>query len=232
VADLAALVLLCGIGEDEEVWADVAALLADEAACAILLPQGDSIGAMADDVLARAPARFAIAGHSMGGYVALAVQHAAPDRVTRLALLNSSPDPEDEAARGARERLIESIEADGYAAVVRRLARALVHPDMRDDAPRTARIEAMLQRAGRDRFVREQRAAMARPNGRPALAAARVPMLAIGSYGDRIVAPMHSEEIAATASDAVLVMLDRSGHLSPLDEPQAVAAAMRRWLAG
>jgi pimeloyl-ACP methyl ester carboxylesterase len=89
----------------------------------------------------------------------------------------------------------------------------------------------MLQRAGRDRFVREQRAAMARPDGRPALAAARVPVLAIGSYGDRIVAPTRSEKIAEIAPDAKLVMLDRSGHLSPLDEPQAVAAATRRWLA-
>lgn len=219
--------LLCGIAGDTESWSDVAALLEGDADCRIMVATGDSIAAMADDILARTTGPIAVAGHSLGGYVALAVQRADPTRVTRLALINSSAAPDDVDARAARLQTIEAVKTRGYEAVVRRLAPALPFAASDFDL---VRVEAMLLRAGADRFVREQRAAMVRPDARPALSSARIPVLAIGAEADRIVDPARSIEIAETAPAATLVMLTASGHLSPMEEPVRVSVPLRSWL--
>jgi pimeloyl-ACP methyl ester carboxylesterase len=227
MADRQTLILLCGIAGDAESWAEVATLLRDAADCRIMVATGDGIAAMADDILSRTTGAIAVAGHSLGGYVALAVQRADPARVTRLALVNSSAAPDDDDARAGRLKAIEAVEARGYPAIVARLAPALLHSDSQIDL---ARVQPMLLRAGPARFVSEQRAAMNRPDARPALAALQIPVLVIGAEGDRIVSPARSVEIATAVTGATLVMLTASGHLSPMEEPARVADALRLWL--
>jgi pimeloyl-ACP methyl ester carboxylesterase len=227
MADRQTLILLCGIAGDAESWSEVATLLSNVADCHPMVATGDSIAAMADDILARTTGPIAVAGHSLGGYVALAVQRADPSRVTRLALINSSAAPDDDDARAARLQTIDAVARHGYDTIVRRLTPALVHPDSQIDL---GQVEAMLLRAEPERFVREQRAAMARPDARPALASTRVPILAIGADADRIVASARSIEIAEIVRHATLVILTASGHLSPMEEPVRVADALRVWL--
>lgn len=221
------LVLASGIAGDEETWRDAIAALGDAASCHALVPQGATIDAMADDVLARAPGRFALAGHSMGGYVALAVQRRGPDRVMRIALINSSAAPDTDEQRAARRKTIAAVERFGYPAVADGLTAAIL---ARADGDLPARFAAMLLRAGGERFVREQRAAMDRPDARPALAAIAVPALVVGGTADRIIDPARSREIADHLPGATLAMLD-TGHAAPMEAPDRLAALMRDWLA-
>ncbi|MDO7842293.1 alpha/beta fold hydrolase [Sphingomonas immobilis] len=224
MADRQPLVLLSGVGGDEAVWEPLVRALADVADCRPMVAAGDSIAAMADDILARCDGPFALAGHSLGGYVALAIQRAAPARVTRLALLNTSAQADDADARANREKVIARIARDGFDAVVRLMAPATTASPMAEAA-------AMLLRSGGERFVREQRAAMTRPDALPGLSALAVPLLVVGSARDAIIPAARSVEIADAVPGATLVMLPDAGHLAPLEAPAAVAAAMRAWLA-
>jgi len=223
------LVLLSGLASDQATWARLTPLL--EARCEMLVAEGASIEAMAQDVLARAPERFALAGHSMGGYVALAVAAAAPGRVTRLALLNSSAAPDRPEQTARRLTLIETIAQGGYAAVVDMLLPAFVHPGALADAALAETLRAMMLRAGPERFGREQRAIISRPDRRGLLETLAMPFLALGSQDDKIVAPADAEDAAGLAPQGRLAMLDYCGHMAPLERPEAVAAALKDWLA-
>lgn len=223
MAERQTLVLLCGIGEDEQVWAPVAAALADIADCRPMVAEGESIAAMAADVVARTRGPIAVVGHSLGGYVAMAVQRAAPERVTRLALLNTSALPEDATALTGRGKLIDRIARDGFAEVVRLIAPALGNASID--------TMAMLLRTGPNRFVRDQRAAMTRPDARAGLAAIAVPLLVIGGAQDAVIPAARSAEIAAIVPGAALVILPDAGHVSPLEAPVPVADALCDWLA-
>lgn len=225
MADRQALVLICGIGEDEATWEPVVAALGEIADCLPMVAGGDSIEAMADDILARIDGNFAVAGHSLGGYVALCLQRIAPDRVTRLALLNTSARPDDAATAANRRKLIARIARDGYPAVVRAIT------PMLSAKPSPAEAATMLLRTGETRFVREQRAAMLRPDARPALAAITVPLLVIGGARDQVIPVARSVEIATAVPGATLVTLPGSGHMSPVEAPAAVAMALLDWLA-
>lgn len=225
MGDRPSLMLLCGVGEDEAIWTPVAKALADVADCRSFVGQGNSVEAMAADLLARTEGPIAIAGHSLGGYVALAVHRAAPERVTRLALINSTAAPDDDRARSGRQKLIDLIGRDGFPAVIRRLVPGLAAlPVAMDPA-------AMLARAGENRFVRDLRVAMHRPDGRAGLAAISVPLLVIGGERDTIVPVEHSIEIADAVTHANLLILPDSGHLAPVEAPAAVVDALRDWLA-
>lgn len=225
MAERQTLLLLCGIGEDEAVWVEVAEALANVAEIHPIIPDGDSVEAMAADILAQFDGPLAVAGHSLGGYVALAMQRAAPARVERIALLNSSARPDDRQARIARQALIDRVGRDGFETVVALLARTLAA------LPTAINPAAMLLRNGEARFVRQQRAAMARPDARPGLYGVAIPMLVMGAGRDRIVPHDRSAEIAAIVPGARLILLPESGHLSPIEASAAVAAAMRAWLA-
>ncbi|MBV9511443.1 MAG: alpha/beta fold hydrolase, partial [Caulobacteraceae bacterium] len=197
-----ALVLLSGLASDEAVWAEAAAGLGGAARPIPLVARGGSIAEMAADVLARAPERFALVGHSMGGYVALAVLAAAPERVTRLALINSSAAPDRLGQAQRRTELIARVETDGYDTVIADLAPLLVHERNRANSALVEAVAAMTARAGQDRFIREQRAVMGRPDQRGWLTSVRLPLLAIGAADDRIVPPADSAEIARLAPGA------------------------------
>lgn len=221
------VLLICGIGSDEDSWRDQLRALAADRPCHASVAEGDTIDAMAADVLARAPARFAIAGHSLGGYVALAVQRIAPERVSHLALVNTSalPDTDDQSAK--RRKLIAVCEAKSYAFVAQALARTVGA----SDTELVDRYLAMLLRAGQQRFVRDQTAAMTRPDARPALASIACPTLVIGSSGDPVVAPEASRDIAAGVAGARLLMIESDSHAAPMAAPTLVTAALQEWLA-
>jgi len=222
------LVLLSGIASDEDTWAEQLATLREVAHCLPLIAQGSNVDAMADDVLRRVPGKFALAGHSMGGYVALGVQRRAPGRVSRLALICTSAAPDGGWQREGRMATLATLKRDGYEAVITRLLAMVLadggHPRLLE------RIEAQLRRAGPERFAREQRAAMDRPDARPALTGIRVPTLVIGGAADRIVPPEGSVELAALVSHAALVLLDGVGHSAPIEAPERVGALLGEWL--
>ncbi|MET0250405.1 MAG: alpha/beta fold hydrolase [Sphingobium sp.] len=225
MADLP-LLLLCGIGGDADSWRDQQSTLAVGRECRTIVAAGGSIAAMADTVLADAPPRFALSGHSLGGYVALAMARAAPERIERLALVNSSARPDTAEQSEGRRKLLLLAERDGYDGVAERLT----HVVSAGDPMLRERYLAMLLRTGHARFVRDQSAAMTRPDARPGLDAIACPTLVIGSAADPIVAPEASEEMAARIASARLVMIESASHAAPMAAPIAVTASLRDWL--
>jgi pimeloyl-ACP methyl ester carboxylesterase len=227
------LALLPGLLCDARLWAHQARHLAELADPWIAdLTAQDSIAAMADDVLARLPRRFALAGLSMGGYVALEIVRRAPERVTRLCLIDTSarPDTDDQAQR-RRGLIAVAASAKGtFRGVTRRLLRFLVHPDRVSDPDLTGTIMTMAETVGRDAYIRQQRAIAGRPDFRPILPAIACPTMVICGRQDAVTPLDRSEEIAAAIPGARLAVIEDCGHLAALERPQAVTALMRLWL--
>lgn len=222
--------LLClpGIGSDADSWADLASALAPRARTVVEVPQGNSIEAMARDMLARVPGSFAVAGHSMGGYVALALCALAPDRVTHLAMVNSGAgaDSPDQARRRATG--LARLDKLGFAATAAQIAPATLPPGA--DPALVARVEAMILRTGEARYRRDQQATGTRGDFRPMLATLRLPTLIIGGAQDRIVDPAASTQIAQHIAHATLVMLSNCGHMAPMEAPEVIAGSIATWL--
>lgn len=225
------LVLLPGLLCDEALWRHQVESLADLAH--FLIPDlslDDSVRAMAGRVLAEAPARFALAGLSMGGYVAQEILRQAPARVTRLALLDTSfkADSDDQKAR--RLALLELAKTGQFKGVTPRLLPTLVHPDHLNDARLVATVTAMAERIGREAFFRQQTAIMGRPDGRADLARIACPTLVLCGRQDALTPLEIHREMASLIPGASLVIVEESGHLPPLEQPLAVSAVLRYWL--
>jgi pimeloyl-ACP methyl ester carboxylesterase len=183
-------------------------------------------------VLRDAPERFALAGLSMGGYVALAIARMAPQRITRLFLANTSARADTPELQAGREAAVAHVEAGRFDRVIERLLGAVLHPSRTGDTAMLGRIEAMLRRMGPDAFVRQQRAAAARPDSRPGLAVVAVPTYVVAGDCDRVIPPDHAVELAAMIPGAGFTLLDTCGHLSPIERAADVTDALRRWIAG
>ena len=224
------LVMIGGVACDETLWDDEVAALGDIADCRPILPAGDRIEEMAADILARIPGCFALVGHSMGGYVALAIQRATPERVTRLALIGSGANVESAQQREARLALMNLVRQKGYDALIDKLVPAMVGPDARRNAPMMARLEAMVRRAGAERFLRQQAAVMHRPEAQAALSHIKVPVIVLSGGDDRIVPPEFGAETARSIPNAEYHLLDRCGHIAPVESADAVATLLRNWL--
>ena len=227
------LVLLPGLLCDRRLFApQVPALAAGRHVLIPELTQDDSVAGMAARVLGGAPPRFALAGLSMGGYVALEVMRQAPDRVTRLALLDTQARADTPEAMSRRRGLIELAEKGEFRGVTPRLLPVLIHPSRLADEPLTGVVRAMAEDTGRDAFLRQQRAIMGRPDSRPSLPAIGVPTLVLCGREDALTPLDLHLEMAAAIPDATLVVLPACGHLAPLERPAAVTRQLQGWLEG
>ena len=190
----------------------------------------DHMGAIARRILAEAPPRFALAGHSMGGYIAFEIMRQAPERVAKLALLNTQARPEAPEALERRRAIIRGIEAGGFDAGIDTLYPILVHPSRRDDAALKKIVRDMGEDIGPEAYVRQLIAVMGRADSRPTLAAIACPTLVLTSDQDNTIPNSLSAEIADGIRGAKLVTIPDCGHLSQIEQPQAVADAMVEWL--
>lgn len=222
------LVLLPGLICDERLWRDVIAGL--DAHCVVAdLTQDDSMRSMAARTLAAAPPRFALAGLSMGGYVAFEIMRQAPERVTHLALLDTSARADDDARRETRRKGIDMVGQGKFIGVSRGLLGSLVAPQhLGTEVGRD--VQAMSERVGQDAYLRQQVAIMNRVDSRPTLAEIDVPTLVGVGELDKMTPPELAEEMAAGITGADLVRFADSAHLPTMENPGAVVAAMRGWL--
>ena len=224
------LLLLPGLLCDRALWQYQVSALDEFARPAVAdLTRSDSIAGLARDVLAEAPERFALAGLSMGGYVAFEIMRQAPGRVARLALLDTQARADTEASRERRQALIRLSGRGQFKGVTPRLLPNLLHPD-HIVTPLADIVTAMAERIGQAAFVRQQTAIMGRIDSRPGLAAIRVPTLVICGAEDLLTPPALAEEIAAGIPGADLLVVPHAGHLTPLEAPEAVNRAMIEWL--
>ena len=227
------LFLLPGLLCDSRLWAHQLSQLQDIAAIEVAdLVGPDSVGAMSARVLAMREGPFALAGLSMGGYVAFEILRRAPERVLRLALLDTSARADTPAQTARRRGLIELAQKGRFLGVTPRLLPQLLHPDHVRDHAIANTVVQMARAVGRDGFLAQQRAIMGRPDSRPILGAIQCPTLVLGGAEDAVTPPEVLREIAAGIPGARLTLLERCGHLSPLERPEAVTAALRGWLTG
>jgi pimeloyl-ACP methyl ester carboxylesterase len=227
------LILLPGLLCDEALWAPQIAALSDLATSSVAdLTQDDSMAAMARRVLDKAPARFALAGLSMGGYVAQEIMRQAPERVMRLALLDTSARTDTPERLAQRRGFIELAHTGEFHGITPRMLPIYLHPDHLKDKAITDTVLDMAQRVGRDGYLRQQQAIMARPDGREDLKRIRVTTLVLCGRDDQATPLKLHEEIASLISGSTLAVIDRCGHISTLERPAEVSGAMRQWLAG
>lgn len=228
---MSTLLLIPGLLCDADLWAHQTAHLAELTECRVAdTTGGGSIEAMAEAILAVAPPRFALAGLSMGGIIAHALMAIAPARVERLALIGTSARADTPEQTARRRQLIALAEAGRFDEVTPALLPALLHPAREADTPLRARVIAMADRIGPEVFVRQVTAVMGRHDRRAMLPGYRVPTLIVCGRSDAITTlEMHAEMAAAIPRSRYAIVED-CGHLSTMEQPQAVTALLRVWL--
>ena len=227
------LLLIPGLLLNADLWADQILALADLAAPIVTTAQTEhsSMAAIASAILAGAPPRFMLAGMSMGGYVAQEIVAQAPDRVQRLALIDTSARPDSPEIRAQRAALIRQSGKGTFVGISRPTFAQWVHSGRAKDEALFARVAAMTRSVGRDAFVRQQTAIIDRPDYRPGLARIACQTAILCGDADRVTPPDHAKEMADAIPSAALTVIPECGHVSPLEQSAAVSAALRLWLA-
>jgi pimeloyl-ACP methyl ester carboxylesterase len=186
----------------------------------------DALAAIAGRILSQVSGRFALIGLSMGGYVAFELLRQAPERVARLALLDTTARPDLPEQTEQRQRQIELARNGRFGTIADLLFPRFVAAARQDDAALRMIVRTMAQETGAEAFVRQQTAIMQRPDSRPGLAAIRCPTLVLVGADDVLTPPDRAAEIAAGVPGARLVTVPRCGHLAAIERPEAVTAAL------
>jgi pimeloyl-ACP methyl ester carboxylesterase len=240
-SDRQPLLLLPGLVCDQTVWQQQIDELSDIAVCTCAdYGSLDSIPAMAEHVLRSAPERFSIAGHSMGGRVALEVYRLAPDRVARIALLNTGFSPLAAGAAGVEEtrrrgELVALAKSQGMHAMLQQWLPPMIAPRRINDTVLVNSIIEMMSRKTPEIFAAQVRALLARPDAAPVLDQIRCPALLLTGQEDGWSPPaqhaaMLEKMAAAKIAGSQLVIVPDSGHMSMMERPAEVSPALRAWL--
>jgi pimeloyl-ACP methyl ester carboxylesterase len=192
----------------------------------------ESVDMIARQILADAPPHFALAGLSMGGYIALAIMRTAPERVAKLALLDTGARSDTPEAAEKRKASIALARAGKLAEINEALWPVLVHKDRQGDVALKKIAGDMTLMAGAAAFARQQTAILTRPDSRPGLPAIACPTLVLVGDGDQLTPPHLSEEMAGLIPGSTLVVVPQCGHLSTLERPEAVTQALAAWMKG
>jgi pimeloyl-ACP methyl ester carboxylesterase len=225
------LYLLSGLICDDTVWQAQLDGLADIAEVQTVDFQGfDNITLMAEHVLAMAPMRFAVAGHSMGARVALEIMRLAPERVERLALLDTGTHAVRPGEQQTRQELLDLAHEHGMPALADRWLPPMMSPA---NASRTAFCEplrAMVCRMSVDTFAGQIRALLQRPDASDQLSSIRCPVLIGVGAEDRWSTVAQHEQLADSIRHAAFEVYPGAGHMAPYEAPAAVTDSLRRWL--
>ena len=181
-------------------------------------------------ILAEAPPRFALAGHSMGGYITFEIMRQAPERVAKLALLNTQARADTPEATARRRTMMARAKGGEYRGVLDELFPGFVHPSRREDADLRRLVHDMGEDVGVEGFVRQQEAIVSRPNSRPVLATIKCPTLVLSGDEDNTIPNALSVEMGDNIHNAKLVILPNCGHLPQVEQPEATAKALVEWL--
>lgn len=227
------LVLIPGLLSDDVVWRHQARALSGRWNVQVAdITRDSSIGGMAQRVLDEHPGRLSVAGHSMGARVALEMARIAPDRIDRLALLDTGVHPRTPTEHVNRLALVALGESDGMSAVADQWLPPMIRDwDADENAGLREDLTAMVERMN-PRIHRAQiQALLDRPNAEAVLPGLTCPVLVGVGDADAWSPPEQHRDIAARLADARLVVFPDSGHFAPIEAPDAVTAALAEWMA-
>lgn len=207
----------------EALWAHGPVMVADHRRDA-------SVEAIAERILSLAPPRFALAGLSLGGYIAFAMMRQAPERIAKLALLDTTARPDLPEQSAAREKFIKMAEDGKLMDIVETLTPKFLHRNHASDPRLKEIVSAMARETGVEAFVKQERAIIGRPDSRPLLSEIGCPTLVLVGDGDELTPPDRAKEMADGIAGSKLVVVPDCGHLSTIEKPDAVNKAMSDWL--
>lgn len=188
----------------------------------------DSMTAIAQRILTLAPEHFALVGLSMGGYIAFEIMRLAPQRVKKLALLDTAARPDTAEQTKVRREQIELAQRGQLGKIAAAALPMLIH--RADDPGLRATILEMAAETGPDAFVRQQYANIGRIDSRPHLRDIRCPTLVMVGAEDRLIPRDRSEEIAAGIANSRLVVIPECGHIATLEQPERCNAELLAWM--
>jgi len=228
--DRANVFILPGLLEDADAFEAVIEGLKDVATCVVAdLTRANTMAGLAKEALKQAPwEKFLLAGHSMGGYVALEVMRQAPQRVTALALLNTNARPDTPESTENRRRLMALADRD-FEAVSTTLLPRLMNKEHLEDPLLTGTIGQMALAVGKDSFKRQEEAIIGRIDSRPHLKDIRCPTLVIAAAEDQLMPVAVLQEMADAIPGARLEVVEDSGHMTTLEHPERIVELLRDW---
>jgi len=230
------LLLVPGLLCDAAVWASQAAALADIADVRVANNgDTDSLGGLAETIIAHAPPRFAVAGHSMGGRIALEVARRAPERLIGLALLDTGFEPLASGPAGEREvagrhALLAKARREGMRSMARTWVQGMVYPPRLTEAALIEPILDMFDRRTPDLFALQIKALLGRPDASSVLSGLTCRTLVVCGREDAWAPPSRHDAMAKMIPHSTLEVIPDCGHMAPMERPQAVTSALRGWL--
>lgn len=231
------LVLVPGLMCDHSVWDPLLKGISGTACVQIIdHGQADSLVTMAQQLLALAPERFALAGHSMGGRVALEVMRLAPQRVTHLALMDTGYLPKAAGAAGQAEvdkrmALMAVAREQGVRAMAQQWVQGMVAPHRLTDGVLIERVVAMLDRKSAQVFAHQIKALIERPDASDVLRQLQLPTLVLcGELDSWSNVPQHEEIAALIPARPPVVAVPQAGHMVTMERPEPVVQAFKEWL--
>ncbi|MFO1114062.1 MAG: alpha/beta fold hydrolase [Beijerinckiaceae bacterium] len=210
-----------------DLWAPQIAALSPRFDCLVAdHTKSDSMAGIVRDILAAAPEKFILCGLSMGGYLAFELMRQAPQRVTKLALLDTQATPESDQQRTNRAERVRIAREQGMDALSDLVWESFVHPARYEDEPLRAKVRGMARDTGFDVFLRQATAISNRPDSRPGLAEIACPTLVLTGAQDQLTPPEKAREIEQGIKGAKLVIVPDCGHISTLEKPRSVNSAL------
>ena len=226
----ATVVLVPGLLCDRFVWEHAIAALEGNIPVGVAdLSTQDSLTTMAEDTLSAFSGDLYVAGHSMGARVAMEMARLAPDRVKRMALLDTGIHPLKEGEPAKRAEIVAFAHAEGMTALAGRWLPGMVHPDRVDDAALMADLTAMVERMDPDLHERQIRALVNRPDASAYVASITCPTLLIVGRQDQWSPVSQHEDMLRLMPDARLEIVEDAGHFAPVEQPGTVAALLASW---
>lgn len=211
--------LLC----DQTVWAYQISHLKDLISPTVIsFKDGDTPSKRIDTILKQAPARFALIGHSMGGWLSLEIMRRAPERVEKLILLNTTARPDSSDKQSRRKQMIEMAKTGQFSLLVKQLSEAMVFQKAHVPV-----VYDMFLASGAKRLIDDEMAMLQRDESMSILPKIRVPTWIIHARRDQIFSLEEHQEMASLISHAKWTIVEDSGHMSPIEQPQAITALIR-----
>lgn len=230
-AEKPALVLVPGLICTSALWAHQIAALREVVAITVVdHRKAEGLSELAGQILDSQNGSFALAGHSMGGYVALEVMRQAGERVEKLALIATSARQDTLEMAGRRRDFIKLARRGRFRGVSPMLMKTFIHEDALENRALCEIVRRMAHETGSEGFIRQSEIILERPDSRAGLADIRCPTLVLCGDSDERTPPALAQEMAAGIPDSELVILPRCGHLPSLERPVATTKALKAWL--